>query len=153
MKKKFGNEFGKGSRFPGPMPRNGASAAAMREGGSMGGGPASFGQSEPNYVVASLKFNGKTWNSVGFRLKGNSTLMMSWGQGIYKLPFRLSFDEFAPKGAAKPSFYGFHELSIHLPPTTLHFYTKKWPLIYSVKQAFPPPKRLFIAYLSILEKA
>ncbi|MBB3838935.1 hypothetical protein FHS57_002941 [Runella defluvii] len=112
MKKKFGNEFGKGSRFPGPMPRNGASAAAMREGGSMGGGPASFGQSEPNYVVASLKFNGKTWNSVGFRLKGNSTLMMSWGQGIYKLPFRLSFDEFAPKGTAKPSFYGFHELSM-----------------------------------------
>ena len=113
MKKKFGNEFGKGSRFPGPMPKNGAFPPPMGEGGSMmGGGPASFGQGEPNYVMSSLKFNGKTWNAVGFRLKGNSTLMMSWGQGIYKLPFRLSFDEFAPKGATKPSFYGFHELSM-----------------------------------------
>ncbi|AYQ35149.1 CotH kinase family protein [Runella sp. SP2] len=111
MKKKFGNEFGKGSRFPGPMPKNGAFPPPMG-GVPMGGGPAHFGQSEPEYVSASLKFNGKNWNSVGFRLKGNSTLMMSWGQGIYKLPFRLSFDKFSPKGATKPSFYGFHELAM-----------------------------------------
>lgn len=111
MKKKFGNDFGKGSRFPGPMPKNGAFPPPMG-GGPMGGGPAPFGQSDPEYVSTSLKFNGKTWNSVGFRLKGNSTLMMSWGQGLYKLPFRLSFDKFTPKESKQSSFYGFEELSM-----------------------------------------
>ncbi len=124
MKNKFGNEFGKGRGFPGPgmMPKDGPRPPMSPDGrsfppmggGTMGGGGLQLGKGEPNYVAVSLKFNGKTWQKVGFRLKGNSTLMMSWGQGIYKLPFRLSFDEFEKQFPATKnrSFYGFKELSM-----------------------------------------
>lgn len=124
MKNKFGNEFGKGRGFPGPgmMPGAGQRPPMSPDGrgfppmggGPMGGGGLQLGKGEPNYVAASLKFNGKTWQKVGFRLKGNSTLMMSWGQGIYKLPFRLSFDEFEKQFPETKNrrFYGFKELSM-----------------------------------------
>jgi spore coat protein H len=60
--------------------------------GGMGGGVNS--SSEPKYVAVSMKFNGKEWYKVGFRLKGNSSLSSIWRAGIYKLPFRLKMDEF-----------------------------------------------------------
>lgn len=119
------NKFGKVRGFPGPgmMPKDGQRPPMAPDGrgfppmggGPMGGGRAlQLGSGEPNYVAVSLKFNGKTWNKVGFRLKGNSTLMMSWGQGIYKLPFRLSFDEFEKQfpESKNQRFYGFKELSM-----------------------------------------
>lgn len=119
MKTGFGAEFGKGGsgfgRLPG-MPSEGKRSSMPPEGGGfppMGGG-FPFGGAEPSYVPVSLKFNGKTWNNVGFRLKGNSSLMMSWRQGIYKLPFRLSFDEFEKQFPQTENrrFYGFKELSM-----------------------------------------
>ncbi|MBK9933107.1 MAG: CotH kinase family protein [Cytophagaceae bacterium] len=61
--------------------------------GGNGGAAPDFGE-EPEYFESSIKFNGKTWKNVGFRLKGNSTLSSTWKSGIYKLPFRLKFDEF-----------------------------------------------------------
>ena len=61
--------------------------------GGNGGAAPDFGE-EPEYFESSIKFNGKTWKNVGFRLKGNSTLSYTWKSGIYKLPFRLKFDEF-----------------------------------------------------------
>lgn len=69
--------------------------------------------SESEYVDATLKFNNKTWKNVGFRLKGNSTLNQAWGQGNYKLPFRLNFDKFedAYPGIKNQHFYGFEELT------------------------------------------
>lgn len=85
---KFGNEFGKGGRFPGQgvMPKDGQRpqchhlmAEVFRQ--WMVGG-LSLGKGEPNYIAVSLKFNGKTWKKVGFRLKGNSTLMMSWARAL-----------------------------------------------------------------------
>jgi hypothetical protein len=124
MKNKFGNEFGKGGRFPGAgmMPKEGQKTSMPnaqqgfppRMGGGMGEGGLQFGSEEPNYRAVTLKFNGKVWTKVGFRLKGNSTLMMSWGQGLYKLPFRLSFDEFEKQfpEAKNQRFYGFKELSM-----------------------------------------
>lgn len=81
--------------------------------GGMGGPPGTFPTTEPDYVQTTVKFKGKTWQHVGFRLKGNSTLSTAWRSGIYKLPFRLDFDKFE---AVQPSiknqkFYGFKELS------------------------------------------
>jgi hypothetical protein len=81
-------------------------------GGRTGGG-GSFPNTEPEYVDVALKFNGKQWKNVGFRLKGNSSLADSWGQGIYKMPFKLNFDKFedAYPGITNQHFYGFKELS------------------------------------------
>lgn len=79
--------------------------------GGPGGG--NFTSTEPDYVDVQLKFGGKTWKNVGFRLKGNSTLKTAWSQGNYKLPFRLNFDRFEDKYAAitNQHFYGFEEMS------------------------------------------
>ncbi len=81
--------------------------------GAGGGPPGTFPTTEPDYVQSTVKFKGKTWQHVGFRLKGNSTLGSTWRSGIYKLPFRLNFDKFE---ATEPSvknqkFYGFKDLS------------------------------------------
>jgi hypothetical protein len=68
---------------------------------------------EPEYVDGEMRFNGKIWKNVGFRLKGNSTLRSAWNSGNYKLPFRLNFDKFEDQypGIKNQHFYGFEELS------------------------------------------
>ena len=62
--------------------------------------------SDPPYVSVSMEFNGMAMEQVGFRLKGNSSLMSSWGNGTYKLPFRLNISKYE-----KQTLYGFKELS------------------------------------------
>lgn len=81
--------------------------------GGIGGPPGAFPTKEPDYVQTTVKFNGKTWQHVGFRLKGNSTLTSAWRSGIYKLPFRLDFDKFedVQPSVKNQKFYGFKELS------------------------------------------
>jgi spore coat protein H len=68
---------------------------------------------EPRYVAVTVKFNGKEWKHVGFRLKGNSTLHHPWNLGVAKLPFRLKFDAFedAYPETWNQRFYGFKDLS------------------------------------------
>ncbi len=92
-----GSDFGVGGNQPG--------------GGGMGGVNSS---TEPKYVSVTMKFNGKTWNNVGFRLKGNSSLSSIWRGGIYKLPFRMQFDEFEDKYPEinDQRLYGFKEVSM-----------------------------------------
>lgn len=81
-------------------------------GGGQGGG--GLPSNEPDYVSVSMKFNGKEWYKVGFRLKGNSTLRNSWRNGIYKLPFRLNLDRYEDQfpQIKNQRFYGFKELSM-----------------------------------------
>lgn len=78
--------------------------------GGMGGG---LPLVDPDYVSATIRFNGRVWEKVGFRLKGNSSLSSTWRQGNYKLPFRLNFDRFedAYPEIDDQRFYGFKELS------------------------------------------
>jgi hypothetical protein len=79
-----------------------------------GGPPADFGVSEnPDYVPATVTFNGNVWTQVGFRFKGNSTLMSGWASGSIELPFKLDFDEFEDDYPAikNQRFYGFKQLS------------------------------------------
>lgn len=78
-----------------------------------GSGAPVFSDIEPDYVDVLLKFNGKFWKNVGFRLKGNSSLKDAWSQGIYKMPFKLNFDKFEDTypGTTNQHFYGFKELS------------------------------------------
>lgn len=129
MKAKFRIGFGEGFRM-GPMGgqrrpddrNNPMSPMGMRPDGMppsgmppsgpppFGDGVPAFGSGEPDYVKVSVEFKGKRWKQVAFRLKGNSSLSQSWGQGVYKLPFRLKFDKF--NSDKKASFYGFEELSM-----------------------------------------
>lgn len=76
--------------------------------------PKGIPNADPQYVPVSVKFNGKEWYAVGFRLKGNSTLSSSWRNGIYKLPFRLNFDRFEDiyPQLKNQRMYGFKELSM-----------------------------------------
>jgi spore coat protein CotH len=78
---------------------------------AMAGGD--FADEDPVYVDVTLTYNGKTWKNVGYRLKGNSSLSTAWGQGNYKLPFRLNFDRFEDEiiAVTDQRFYGFKELS------------------------------------------
>ncbi|MCW5911810.1 MAG: CotH kinase family protein [Cyclobacteriaceae bacterium] len=80
----------------------------------IGNQPGGFPVTDPVYVPVSVKFNGKEWYKVGFRLKGNSTLGTSWRNGIYKLPFRLNFDRFEDQYPQinNQRFFGFKELSM-----------------------------------------
>jgi spore coat protein H len=76
-------------------------------------GGLNVGLGAPDYFDVHLKFNGKSWNNVGFRLKGTGSLFTSWLRGIYKLPFRLDMNRFADKNpdVANQSFYGFNDLT------------------------------------------
>lgn len=82
-----------------------------QQGGGVGGVNSS---TEPKYAAVSLKFNGKEWQKVGFRLKGNSSLSSIWRGGIYKLPFRMQFDEFEEQypDIKDQRFYGFKDVSM-----------------------------------------
>ncbi len=127
MKEKFNNDFGKGGGFPGMgrmpngangMPPNGMPPNGMppmpppnfADGGRDAAPMMNFGKGEPNFVSVAVKFKGKDYPKVGFRLKGNSSLIQTWRKGVYKLPFRLDFNEFE-KDTKKQKLYGFEKLS------------------------------------------
>ncbi|AXE19734.1 spore coat protein CotH [Runella rosea] len=113
MQTKSGTAFGAGG---------GASQGGMAPGGMVGGVPPGGNGAggldiipgDPIYVATTMKFNGKVWNNVGLRLKGNSSLSSIWRAGIYKLPFRLKMDEYEDKYPEidNQRFYGFKELSM-----------------------------------------
>lgn len=124
MKEKFHTDFGK-SPFPRMGPPNGEGPKQQgfpmmppgerrpdgffpkREGDDEMMHPPLGTAEEPRYVACQVEFDGKKWTNIGFRLKGNSSLMSSWGSGVYKMPFRLDFDKYE-----KSDLYGFHELSM-----------------------------------------
>lgn len=68
----------------------------------------------PRYVEAEVRVNGKVWKHVGVRYKGNSSLAMTWQQGIAKLPLRLNFDKFEDDypQTKNQKFFGFDSLSL-----------------------------------------
>lgn len=67
----------------------------------------------PIWVDATLAFNGREWQHIGIRFKGSSSLQGTWARGIYKLPFRLNFDNFEDEypQIRNQRFYGFQKLS------------------------------------------
>lgn len=101
--------------FPGgnaDIPPNGNGGVAP--GGNAEGGAVDIVKGDPIWVKSTVKFNGKEWKNVGFRLKGNSSLSGAWGSGIYKLPFKLEFDQFENTNPETKDqrFYGFKEFSM-----------------------------------------
>jgi spore coat protein H len=136
MKAVFGNDFGStnnggpgmpggglpGGVFPGgEIPEGGLPEGGIPEGfpegelpdGEFPGGGVNFSSADPAYVPVTVSYNNKVWKKVGFRLKGNSSLMSAWGSGNYKLPFRLKTNEFEDVYSAVKGqrFYGFKDLS------------------------------------------
>ncbi len=113
MVSKAGYAFGSRSSNTGGAGGAGGTPPGGGAGGAGGGNALDLISGDPIYVPVSFKFNGKEWYKVGFRLKGNSSLSNAWGSGIYKLPFRVKFDEFEDDYPAikNQRFYGFQELS------------------------------------------
>lgn len=83
-------------------------------------GPGGPGQSamsmlerDPVYQTCTVNFDGKTWQHVGIRFKGNSSLVSTWSRGSYKLPFRLDFDRYEDDypDIKNQRFYGFEKLT------------------------------------------
>jgi len=78
------------------------------------GGPGLETGESPVYVPCSIFFEGKEWYKVGIRFKGNSSLNSVWRMGIWKLPFKLDFDEYDDDFPQinNQRFYGFRQMSL-----------------------------------------
>lgn len=83
--------------------------------GGQGGppGPPSDSDEDPIWVAVSIEHDGRVWNEVGMRYKGNSSLRSAYNQGIGKLAFRLSFDKFEDEHPELDDqrFYGFKKMT------------------------------------------
>jgi len=68
----------------------------------------------PIWVTAAIAFEGDTWEHVGIRFKGNSSLRSAWSFGNLKIPFKLDFDQFEDDYPEidDQRFYGFKQLSL-----------------------------------------
>jgi spore coat protein CotH len=95
-----------------PLPGDGASKPT-REGNPGRGMLRESDDNNPIWVEAVISFSGQTWEHVGIRFKGNSSLNNTWRDGSLKLPFKLDFDQYEddyPK-TQNQRFYGFKQLS------------------------------------------
>jgi len=105
------------------MAMMGSDLMCMRErsgGGGMPGGGIPGGEGldllsrDPVYLPCTIRFEGNTWEHVGVRFKGNSSLRSTWSSGSYKLPMRFDFDEFEDTYPSTDDqrFYGFKKLTM-----------------------------------------
>jgi uncharacterized protein YceK len=83
-------------------------------GGNIPAGPQTADSTNPIWVTATISFEGNTWDYVGLRFKGNSSLKSAWSSGSYKLPFKLDFDQFEDDYPEidDQRFFGFKQLSL-----------------------------------------
>ncbi len=97
----------------GRMPPGGMVPGDMAR-GEMGPGGISFLSENPMWVPATITFDGQTWDNVGVRYKGNSSLQTGWRSGSNKLPFKFDFDEFEDEYPEinNQRFFGFKQLSL-----------------------------------------
>lgn len=107
------NASGSPGAMPAGLPQPGAGFSGGGTGGPGGGGGLSFSEEDPIYRPCTVSFNGKTWDHVGIRYKGNSSLRSSWGRTL-KMPFRFDFDEMEDEfpDAKNQRFYGFKKLTL-----------------------------------------
>ncbi len=95
-----------------PEPPDGVQFGERPGGGGFGGGDMT--PENPMWVEATIEFEGNTWEHVGIRYKGNSSLTSGWRSGTLKLPLKLDFDEFEDDYPEidNQRFYGFKQLSL-----------------------------------------
>jgi spore coat protein CotH len=101
-----------GAEFPDKPPEGEFPQGNQRPGN--GGGNLDFTSENPVWVTATVEFEGETWEYVGIRFKGNSSLRSAWSSGNLKLPFKLDFDQFEDEYPQidDQRFYGFKQLSL-----------------------------------------
>ena len=77
-------------------------------------GPGQMSEENPIFVPCQFFFRGRKWYCVGVRFKGNSSLMSTWSQGIWKLALKLDFDQYEADypEIQNQRFYGFRQLSM-----------------------------------------
>lgn len=94
-------------------PTDGFQPGERPAGGGMGGAVDMVSET-PMWVEATVEFNGITWNHVGVRYKGNSSLTSAWNSGSLKMPLKLDFDEFEDTypEVDNQRFYGFKQISL-----------------------------------------
>jgi spore coat protein H len=83
--------------------------------GGMGGAGMNMNNSpNPIYVECDVNAADRSWQHVGIRFKGNSSLSSSWRSGVWKMPLHLSFDKYESTypETKNQRFYGFKELSL-----------------------------------------
>jgi len=102
-----------GTGRPGGIPGTGEPEVGEPGAGNPGDNM-EFSSQNPIYVPCTFVFNDKTWNNVGVRFKGNSSLQSSWSSGNMKLPLRFDFDQFEEDypEIKNQKFYGFKELAL-----------------------------------------
>ncbi len=68
---------------------------------------------DPMWVPVTVKYNGDTWDYVGMRYKGNSSLRSAYQSGVKKLSFRLNFDKYEDDhpAYADQRFFGFKKMT------------------------------------------
>ena len=118
MEAKYGEAGNNNQNMPGAAPGDRPAAPPDRQNMAPGGPAAGMGNTggddnNPIWVTAAIQFEDETWENVGIRFKGNSSLKNSWNSGSLKLPFKLDFDEFEndyPE-IKNQRFYGFKQLS------------------------------------------
>src|SRR5665648_120139 len=118
MEENYGEAGSNNQNMPGAVPPDGPAAPSDRQNLALGAGAAGMGNtgdddSNPIWVTATIQFGDDTWEYVGMRFKGNSSLKSSWSSGSFKLPFKLDFDEFESEypEIENQRFYGFKQLS------------------------------------------
>lgn len=109
----FPNASGSPGAFPSGFPADFQPGQRPPGGGPGGGGGLEFSEEDPIYRPCTIKFNGQTWENVGIRYKGNSSLRSSWGRTL-KMPFRFDFDEMENEypEIKNQRFYGFKRLTL-----------------------------------------
>ena len=85
-----------------------------QQGGNIGRDDVEFLPRTPLYIPATLTFDGISFDNIGLRLKGNSSLLNSWRSGAQKLPFRLNADglEDQMPDVRDQTFFGFPNLNL-----------------------------------------
>jgi hypothetical protein len=99
---------GGGGQVGGGQPPGGGAGGA-----NQGRDDAELLSRNPAYVPADLVFDGESFRHVGFRFKGNSSLVNSWRNGTDKMPFRLNIDGLESRfpESRDQTFFGFTNLS------------------------------------------
>lgn len=69
---------------------------------------------KPNWAYCSILFNNETWDAVGIRFRGNSSLRSSFQSGTKKFSFKLDFEQFEDEfpETKNQRFYGFKQLNL-----------------------------------------
>jgi spore coat protein CotH len=70
--------------------------------------------SNPDFFEATLIYDGITWEHIGIRYKGNSTLENSWKTGMKNLPLRFNFDYYEDDypETENQRFFGFKKMTM-----------------------------------------